>query len=295
VTRVSQIPVDEQTMDDSTANRRANVRESVPITAGVHAILDAALSPDGRSVVYSVIAPNPGPAPEMSRLVVVDVMTGTSSDLTTPGALDLFPVWSADCNSVIFLSDRAGPTQLFRADVRTGRLEQLTNVATGVAAVQPAVSPDGERVALAVATPGTADPREPYRVTTLLWRLDGVGRLASARSDVFVLDLGRRSMTRIGDRSAVVTSVAWSPDGRRLLDISFDESDDPRFTALLHDLAGGRSTTLWQEQWLLFPPRLGWLPDGRVLRLEPNATVARGEPAGLLLSSGTEPEAERRT
>jgi hypothetical protein len=93
-------------------------------------------SPDGRYVAYSVWTRG-----GYRDLRVVDVRTGSVSQLTRDRALDLQPSWSPDGRFLFFSSDRTGVPNVFAFDFSTLELRQVTNVLTG--AYMPEVSADG--------------------------------------------------------------------------------------------------------------------------------------------------------
>lgn len=252
----------------------------------VRAILDARLARDASSVVFSVTA-DAGPGVESVQLCLVDMATRTTTELTDAGSIDMFPVWSEDCNSVVFVSTRAGASQLFRVDVRTGALDQLTWLAGGVGACYPAMSPDGRRLAFTGNDTPPDDPTLPHRVRSAFWRMDGVGRIEAALQHVHVLDLDSGDVRTVTDDRAVVVSVSWSPSGREVLHASFQEADEPVFSAHLTDLESGTTTVCWEEEFLGFPPRVTWLPDGRIVRTSPNTVVGKGEQIQLLVGDAT--------
>lgn len=97
-------------------------------------------SPDGRSVAFS--AWDPGGYRDIR---IVDVESGRVVDVTRDRALDTGPTWSPDGRLLYFSSDRTGIANIYAYDTVTGRTLQVTNVVGG--AFQPAVSPDGSRMA----------------------------------------------------------------------------------------------------------------------------------------------------
>jgi hypothetical protein len=98
-------------------------------------------SPDGRAIVYasdqftSTLATlHYGPF----RLASIDPRSGSVTQLPGfAGANHLSPQWSRDGSSVYFVSDRLGVPNLYRLDVTTRRLYQLSNTLTGVAGLTP--------------------------------------------------------------------------------------------------------------------------------------------------------------
>jgi dipeptidyl aminopeptidase/acylaminoacyl peptidase len=257
------------------------------------AILDARLSPDGSSVVYSVTAEPETPHAETTQLRIVEAVSRADRELTPPGDMDLDPLWSVDGSVVYFISNRAGTFQLFAVDIGSGRIDQLTNLAGGVTPIYPALSPDGRSVAFAGRSEPAPDPSLPYRVRSKLWRLDTVGRLDRAAHQVFVLDLEHGDSRQLPGDPRIVTSLAWSPTGEDLIHVSFAESDDPAFSIQLWNAGTGETTELWREEFLLFPPRVAWLPDGSLVRTTDNTVIARGRPMNLAVTMA-EPGATQR-
>lgn len=99
-------------------------------------------SPDGRHVAYGTWT-----AGGFRDIRVVDVDTGTFYELAHDRAVDQQPTWSPDGETLYFVSDRTGVSNVFAYDVATGTLYQVTNVLTG--AFQPDVSPDGKTLVYA--------------------------------------------------------------------------------------------------------------------------------------------------
>ncbi|MBI2346870.1 MAG: PD40 domain-containing protein [Deltaproteobacteria bacterium] len=64
--------------------------------------------------------------------------------VTDDRALDLSPAWSRNGRSLYFSSDRTGISNIYRYDLRSGEIAQVTNVVTGV--FQPALAPDGNSI-----------------------------------------------------------------------------------------------------------------------------------------------------
>ncbi len=68
--------------------------------------------------------------------------------LTADVVIDRDPFWSPDGRWLYFSSDRTGIPNIFAIEIATERMWQVTNLRTG--ATKPAVSPDGERLAIQV-------------------------------------------------------------------------------------------------------------------------------------------------
>jgi Tol biopolymer transport system component len=117
------------------------------LTHDAYADLEPAWSPDGRKLAfvtdrYSTNLPTLTPG--NYRLAVIDPFTDSIAQLPSfPDAKNINPQWSPDGNSIYFLSDRDGITNIYKLDVATGQQSQVTNLLTGVSGItslSPAMS-----------------------------------------------------------------------------------------------------------------------------------------------------------
>jgi hypothetical protein len=97
-------------------------------------------SPDGRKVAFSAWQ-----AGGFRDVRVIEVSTGTVTDITHDRSLDVGPTWSPDGKTLYFSSDRTGIFDVYAFDTATQTLQMVTNVVG--AALMPAVSPDGKTLA----------------------------------------------------------------------------------------------------------------------------------------------------
>lgn len=93
-------------------------------------------SPDGRRVAYSIHRRG-----GMRDVEILELETGERRKITHDRALDMGPAFSPDGRYLYFSSDRTGVANVYRADLASGAIEQITNVVGG--AYMPAISPDG--------------------------------------------------------------------------------------------------------------------------------------------------------
>jgi Tol biopolymer transport system component len=119
-------------------------KELQQLTADAFADLQPAWSPDGRSIALATDrftttlndlrfgALRVGVL-DLSTGIVRPIRTGEASD--PMAAKQINPQWSPDGGSVYFISDRAGTSNVFRVDIASGELRQVTDVHGGVSGI----------------------------------------------------------------------------------------------------------------------------------------------------------------
>jgi hypothetical protein len=118
------------------------------LTTGRSAALHPTWSPDGRTIAFSTDA---GPGTDFGQLVYapvrlgfVDVETGEVTSLDVfAGSKHINPQYSPDGSELYFISDRGGFSDVYRLELATGAVFQVTTLATGVSGLtdlSPAMS-----------------------------------------------------------------------------------------------------------------------------------------------------------
>lgn len=154
-------------------------------------------SPDGRRIVFQRTRSVAGRAD--ADIWLIDIETGEESQLTdTPNAWDSTPSFTADGRGVLFESNRDGDYEIYRLDLASRALTQLTH--DDGADLEAKASPDGKRIVFA------SDRDGDFEVYTMA--LDGS-------------DLRQLTRNHAADRCA-----HWSPDSKRLS--FYSERDDNR-------------------------------------------------------------------
>ena len=145
---------------------------------------EPALSPDGSSIAYtSDVSGN-------RDIYIVGVQGGVQTRLTSDPAADYGPAWFPDGTALAFVSERGGEAGIWKIDRLGGGATPLLR-----SAIDPAISPDGRRIAFAK----EASSGE---------RRIGVAPIA---------DLSRAVMlTGNEDGTWSHRSPAWSPDGKTI-------------------------------------------------------------------------------
>ena len=185
---------------------------------------EPALSPDGGLVAYS--SNRAGNA----DIWVVDAGGGAPLRLTDDAASDRFPAWFPDGGSLAFVSDRLGPDAIWKVPRLGGSAVLLVPDAE-----DPAVSPDGKRIAFARRGPSgrlritVAELADVSRATVLTGDVDGVWEhrhpawspdgttlcYADLRDLWLVSARGGRPKRLTADQSKD-DNPAWSADGRHV-------------------------------------------------------------------------------
>jgi Tol biopolymer transport system component len=137
-----------------------NARTVKRLTNDRYADIQPAWSPDSRTLVFST---DRGDATDFTRLThgplrlaTIDATSGSITLLTTfNDGKAINPQFSRDGADVFFVSDRSGISNIYRMNIASGTLAQVTNVATGVSGITnlaPAfsVSPADGRIAFSV-------------------------------------------------------------------------------------------------------------------------------------------------
>jgi dipeptidyl aminopeptidase/acylaminoacyl peptidase len=110
----------------------------------MHRVGEAQVSPDGKSVAYTVSTPDMDANRGISNIWIVPTTGGAALQLTQSGH-DSSPVWSPDGKTIAFLSSRSGDSQVYLLSMDGGEAKPLTTISTGVDIVK--WSPDGKTVA----------------------------------------------------------------------------------------------------------------------------------------------------
>ena len=121
-------------------------QETVRLTDDPYADLEPEFSPDGTKIVFVTDRFDS----DLGRLdfgnyqlALYDLATGEFERLPSLEGKNINPSFTPDGRFVLFLSDETGIPNIYRLELETGQIDQLTNVQTGVAgitALSPALS-----------------------------------------------------------------------------------------------------------------------------------------------------------
>ena len=93
---------------------------------------ESTLSPDGKTVLYSVTWYNMTENRGVTNLFTVPSAGGEATQLTDNGGSDFAPAWSADGKTIYFLSDRSGDNQLWAMNADGSKMRQLSHIEGGL-------------------------------------------------------------------------------------------------------------------------------------------------------------------
>ncbi len=218
-----------------------------------------AVAPDGGSVAFVRSTGN-----DAADIWLCDLSGHGVRRLTFDNRAIHGTAWTPDGHDLVYSSSRIGGWRLWRVPAFGGSPRELT--IAGHRAEYPAVAPRGHILAYA------DSPR-----VSAIWR--------ATLTDPPTED---RPLIRSSGRES---SPAWSPDGKRIGDISDQTGNDEIWVS---DADGGNRT---QVTHLNGPPigRFRWSPDGKTLLFDARGErgqdlytipVAGGKPTRVLLGSG---------
>ena len=176
-----------------------------------------------------------------SMLHLVPAAGGDARAVTDAKSMHEAPVWSRDGTTLLFVSDRDGPRDLYGIGIGAGgqpRAEPV-RLTTGLNLQSAALSLDGSRIAYTVFTARA-------NVWSVAIPANGVASTSTA--------------TQVTTGNQVVESMQVSRDRRFLL---YDSNLSGYFNIFRIALAGGSPEQLTHESFHLFSPDLS--PDGRLL------------------------------
>ena len=209
------------------------------MTSDVYGDLQPAFSPDGRTIAFATergVALDSLRYQRDVRVALIDVATGAVRIAPAQDrSKNINPQWTRDGTGVLFISDRTGIPNVYRVDLASGRLTQVTNLFTGVSGVT-AFSP-----ALSSATQADRVVFSAYERSNFnLYSINNPAELAGTEPTVPQLSGG-------------VPLPALLPPSPRPVEPAFN-----RVLAVLNDVSSGLPTEEQAAQYTVRPyqPRL---------------------------------------
>ncbi len=176
------------------------------------------ISPDGRSVAYTVRETNWDDNAYETEIWLADATTGATRQLTNAKKSSQSPTWSPDGSKLAFTSDRTDKQQMYLISPQGGEAEALTSVEDGVGGF--AGSPDGKTIAYKATEPKPAAVKDRDKKYGEFLVVEQDHRM----THLFSIDLSTRATRTLTSGAFTVGSFAWSPDGKS---IAFDHRVNP--------------------------------------------------------------------
>jgi dipeptidyl aminopeptidase/acylaminoacyl peptidase len=172
-----------------------------------------ALSPDGRSVAYTVREANWDENNYHTEIWIADARAGAPHQLTSNRKSSSSPVWAPDSSRLAFASDREEKRQIYVIDPAGGEARKLTSAEEGVGGF--AWSPDGKTIAFTSTDPKPESDKARDKKYGEFEVVDQSHRM----SHLWLVDAAGGELRRLTKGDFTVGQFSWSPDGRA---IAFD-------------------------------------------------------------------------
>ena len=233
---------------------------------------DPRLSPDGRTVAYTVWSIDADDNAYRSSIWLAAADGSTPPRRFTAGTKrDGSPRWSPDGSQLAFTSNRDGDhAQLYVMAADGGEPRRLTDLKEGVGEI--VWSPDGTTLAFTSRVPDPAyeeeddKKRQPRRFTRLWFKLDNEGWIGDRHQHVFTVALDGGEPTQLTKGDFGHEHPAWSPDGTRIVFTAMRHEDwdiVPASDLYVVDASGGEPELLTSTDGSVGMST--WTPDGSKL------------------------------
>src|SRR5690242_15743586 len=187
-----------------------------------------AVSPDGRRAAFVVMDP-PTKTGRPENIWLFDEQTGQAVALTHGAQDNHAPQWSPDGQTLAFLSNRAGATQVYLLPMGGGEAHPLTKGDEAVRAF--AWAPDGHRIALLAPEPRpqVTPPGGKDDDAHVVDRDDRPARL-------WTVDVTTGERRLVSPAGWEISELQWMPDGSRLVVSATDQPASDRDTNRIYSL-----------------------------------------------------------
>ena len=253
----------------------------------IKAIVDPQISPDGKSIAFTVTENNLAEGKSKTEVYLMDADGNNIRKVTDNPAADDHPRWSPDGKSLLFLSTRHEGPQAWLLPLAGGEPTQVTHFTTGVSDavwtsdgkhivftsdVFPECGADGDcnkKIDESV----SSGPIQAHMADHLLYR-HWTSWKDGRRSHVFVYDIDAKKYTDLspGDYDAPVFSlggggVAVSPDGKEVCFASNHDANEAETTnadLFIVSTSGGEPKDITAEN-KSFDGDPSYSPDGKYI------------------------------
>ena len=217
--------------DDTTEGRKLTLEDY----GNIYSPGTPQISPDGGHIAYTLD----------QQIFVVSTSGAEPRSVTSDASSAWTPRWSADGNSLYFLSDRNESSQVWKLPVNDyGEAEQLTDLELGVSSLF--LSPDENSLLLEFSDEDFREEDEkprPFVITRRQFKRDaGEGYITAGQSThLYVYDIENESLTQVTSGDYQEDDAAWSPDGSSIVFISNRDEPDANYTTDLWTVAANNT------------------------------------------------------
>ena len=248
---------------------------------------DPRISPDGKSVAYTVATIDRKANRRMSRIWVSPLDGGQPAiPYTSETVSSNSPRWSPDGRFLAFLSTRDGNrAQIWLLSRSGGEARRLTNMEGGVSNIE--WSPDSARIVCLTRTgPPASKTSDVRHYTHANYKFNDTGYFDERRSHVAIVDVKTGASKQITDgNNWNDTDPHWSPDSARIAFVSnrtgkefdFDRNSD----VWVIPASGGELAKISDHDGPDRSPR--WSPDGK--RIAFVASEEEEDPPNIYVTS----------
>jgi len=238
-------------------------------------VSEVALSPDGRTVAYTVTMRDL-PGRPYTQLWVADVATQKSARVGGEHATGSSPHWSPDGKWIAYEGSDGNQDGLWVAHADGSGAAVVAPVASSNAPLPDrgedvTWSPDGKQIAFISSIPGpetAAANGDPQVFTRYLYHATAEEGLTHFNDNrhlhIFVVDLASKQVRQLTTGIRDEHSIDWSPDGKRVVFISSYEPNSDEFfnyDVFTVQVADGAIQRLTATDNAEYAPQ--WSPDGK--------------------------------
>jgi len=217
------------------------------------------ISPDGERVAFTVAEPPKG-ATRSSNIWIFNTRTRDLKRFTTATKRDYSPRWSPNGQTLAFLSNRDGSTQIYLLAMDGGEAMKLTDGKSGIESL--AWSPDGLRIAFTATEPATDDENKKQEAKDDARVVDKDDK----PTRLWMIDIATRQTRQLTNGKWKVSEFGWLPSGNGFVVTATDKYSPERFTNRIYslDISSSQNNELHE----MFAPRgqfgdLKISPDGK--------------------------------
>ena len=204
------------------------------LTNDFHGDIHPAWSPDGQKIVFVTERFSSGLVSLMHgdyQLAIMDPQTGAIEEVQGfDRGKHINPQWSPDGRSLFFVSDQNGISNIYRLDMETNSIYQVTNLYTGVAGIAPlspaiSVASETGELAFSVFKGGALEIyliAPPVKIVFVTERVSsGLVSVMHGDYQLAIMDPQTGAIEEVQgfDRGKHI-NPQWSPDGRSLFFVS---------------------------------------------------------------------------